>query len=526
MTRKGSSTRCDQRFVFQKITVTVKKQSKATDYWRETLTADSKRIFAGKNWSIKYKDASLSFNGNVILVESPEKSFECVANHSISNQIELDDFYHYIESRYNRKKRAVGGEGSGEAQPWQHEQDHHAHHRHTSRNQKLTKRLASASKMYDDSAYSQSRLSKRLKPINDQREIEPRRNLQLELENIPAITKTEESSHISQPVTPEKLSTVKATNLNDFFAFSASSGVTKITPERVKESPKINVEPLTVWEPSGLANLGNTCYLNSALQCLFNLKSFMTNLSARSSLAECLRDVYESSSKAKAFFQILGKKSAKYQGNDQKDCHECFVDILDILESEDKEENDIDTCKAVDLFSSEVTSCLTCDNCGLKRSKKEHYNHFSLDLSSNLSESLDQFFHSGAKLEISCDKCKHKTSTQAVSLSRTPQILLLQLKRFAYSYSKRDSNKNTAPISIPPQLNFGNSSMKLSSVVHHIGKTANSGHYTADLLCNGTSVSGQKKWWRCDDSKVERVNQGDVLDEKNEGVYLLIYERA
>lgn len=52
MGKKGNSTR-EQRFKFQKITVTVKKQSKATDYWNETLTADSKRIFAGKNWYVQ-----------------------------------------------------------------------------------------------------------------------------------------------------------------------------------------------------------------------------------------------------------------------------------------------------------------------------------------------------------------------------------------------------------------------------------------------------------------------------------------
>lgn len=460
----------------------------------------------------------------MILVESPDKVFECVPKISITNENELEGFYRYVESKYERKQ----GEGGETQYSNQQEQEHHVHHRHISKKQKVRNRLASAHQKYDNSLYNQSPLSKRQRTSNDMRKIEPRQHLQLELENIPSMTINDESSRISQRVTPEKSSSVKATNLSDFFTFAATSEATKVTPERNKEPPKMSIEQLTAWEPSGLANLGNTCYLNSALQCLFNLKGFMRNLSARSSMAKCLRDVYESN-KIKDFFQMLGKKSEKYRGNDQKDCHECVVDIMDLLESEDKEDNNVDTCKAVDLFSSEVTNCLKCDSCGFERSKKEHYNHFSLDLSSNLSDSLEQFFHSGSKLEISCDKCKHKTSTQTVSLSRTPHILLLQLKRFKYSYSTHDSSKDTAPISIPSNLNFGNSSMKLSSVVNHIGKTANSGHYTADLLCdqnNDMNVTDRNRWWKCDDSKVEGVNQIDVLDEKNEGVYLLLYERV
>jgi len=87
---------------------------------------------------------------------------------------------------------------------------------------------------------------------------------------------------------------------------SSTSNNTIITFEQAKESNSLSKNDLsslvgkrtarpsrTRDAPHGLINLGNTCYINSSLQCLFSVPSFMSALSD-SVLSQKLQNVFES----------------------------------------------------------------------------------------------------------------------------------------------------------------------------------------------------------------------------------------
>ena len=110
-------------------------------------------------------------------------------------------------------------------------------------------------------------------------------------------------SRFFAPKSPgDKLSSSKSLKISNKSSISNN----KVTFEEAKESkspPKTDLSSLvgkrtarpsrTRDAPHGLMNLGNTCYINSSLQCLFSVPSFMSALSD-SVLSQKLQNVFES----------------------------------------------------------------------------------------------------------------------------------------------------------------------------------------------------------------------------------------
>jgi uncharacterized UBP type Zn finger protein len=64
----------------------------------------------------------------------------------------------------------------------------------------------------------------------------------------------------------------------------------------------------------------------------------------------------------------------------------------------------------------------------------------------------------------------------------------------------------------------------LKSIVHHIGNTANSGHYTADAL-RRDPVNGTPQWISYDDGLAKELAEDDVLGDirSQRTAYMLLY---
>lgn len=102
-------------------------------------------------------------------------------------------------------------------------------------------------------------------------------------------------------------------------------------------------------------NLGNTCYMNSSIQCLSNTYEltrfflegkykFMADLKVKNPLgtegrltqayAKTLNEMWnqsDSSVRPDMFKRILGEYAQQFQGYSQHDSHECINTILDLL---------------------------------------------------------------------------------------------------------------------------------------------------------------------------------------------------
>lgn len=88
--------------------------------------------------------------------------------------------------------------------------------------------------------------------------------------------------------------------------------------------------------PKGIYNIGNTCYLNSALQCLFNDKNFMFYLSKFGNIDEFIDTFLILYNNRRVIDimklkQLLANKNDFFEGNNQKDCHEALITIKDIV---------------------------------------------------------------------------------------------------------------------------------------------------------------------------------------------------
>lgn len=184
----------------------------------------------------------------------------------------------------------------------------------------------------------------------------------------------------------------------------------------------------------------------------------------------------------------------------------------------------------------------------------------------SIQRALERFFEP-EKREIKCEKCKEGTSaTQTMRIISCSRAVLLHLKRFvifakpvvepvgeeggSMTETPKEAKKlpavemmvrkNRKPVSIDATISLrpfiankdsdSNSQQTyyLKSVVHHIGGTAMSGHYTADALRTNefASTEGQPdQWVSFDDSMATSTNSDEVLNSTNsqKSAYMLLY---
>ena len=305
----------------------------------------------------------------------------------------------------------------------------------------------------------------------------------------------------------------------------------------------------------GLKNLGNTCFMNSILQCMFNTKEladyfpnekFKNNINLESNqggiIAECFAGLWKevrSSQSNKSIspetFRLVFEPIRPDLINRKQQCASEFFDALYNALDEDLNKHFYNPDSTINselqfVFKIKFKIKLECPHCGYKREVSAELSRLDLglpELSMKLSveELIDYYFQPA---EVTCDSksCKKNFKMiKTVKISRLPPVIVLTIKR---AQAKQNAFKDKRRITFPLlNLDFGNhftgtndaGGYNLYAVVHHDGDNFTSGHYTAS--CKSVDDS---KWYCFDDAKDVKEDGGYyVADDR---VYMLFYSKA
>lgn len=148
---------------------------------------------------------------------------------------------------------------------------------------------------------------------------------------------------------------------------------------------------MSVLYPKGLSNLGNTCFMNSALQCLThspNLAEYFLTLSQNKKALEqqdvlyVLLDYFRNySGKGSVYspstmFRSLRKINPILTPGRQHDSHEFIVGLMDKVETGLKQRKMLSDFK--ERFIGELCSEVICQNCKNVSKTKEDFTTLSL----------------------------------------------------------------------------------------------------------------------------------------------------
>ncbi|KAI3702716.1 hypothetical protein L6452_28466 [Arctium lappa] len=321
--------------------------------------------------------------------------------------------------------------------------------------------------------------------------------------------------------------------------------------------------------PLGFRNLGNTCYLNSVLQCLtytpplanFCLQLQHTafcdatvQLEKKSGCAFCLLEkrivrslsidlTLDTPGKIIGGLKIFAEH---FRFGRQEDAHEFLRYVIDAchttcLGSKKLQQqghriltngggNSYGGSTVVkEIFGGALQSQVKCLACGNESNKVDEIMDISIDVynSSSLKDALQNFFQPeilDGDNKYKCDNCRKLVAARKqMSMLQAPNILVIQLKRFEGIFG----GKIDKPITLEEVLGLSSfmcpasqdphPEYKLFATIVHSGLSPDSGHYYAYIK------DAIGRWYCCNDSYVSLSTLQEVLSEK---VYILFFSRT
>uniref|UniRef100_A0A8C1G917 Ubiquitin carboxyl-terminal hydrolase n=1 Tax=Cyprinus carpio TaxID=7962 RepID=A0A8C1G917_CYPCA len=309
----------------------------------------------------------------------------------------------------------------------------------------------------------------------------------------------------------------------------------------------------------GLRNLGNTCFMNSILQCLSNTQSLRdyclhnshrrdlnnnsrTNTALMEEFAKLIQTMWTSSSSEAVspseFKTQIQRYAPRFVGYNQQDAQEFLRFLLDGLHNEvnrvtvrprgnmedfdhlpDEEKGkkmwakylEREDSKIVDLFVGQLKSSLTCSECGYCSTVFDPFWDLSLPIAKGYGEvSLMDCMRLFTKEDVldgdekpTCYRCKaRRRCMKKFTVQKFPKILVLHLKRF--SEARVRTSKLSTFVNFPMKdLDLREfASDRSSSAVYNLYAVSNhsgttmGGHYTA-YCCNPKNG----EWYTYNDSR-------------------------
>ncbi|KAK5833863.1 ubiquitin carboxyl-terminal hydrolase 25-like isoform X1 [Gossypium arboreum] len=328
--------------------------------------------------------------------------------------------------------------------------------------------------------------------------------------------------------------------------------------------PSLLSEKRKKGPPLGLRNLGNSCYLNSVLQCLtytpplanFCLRSQHSSSCDASASKKprdcpfCILEAWitrsltldltlDAPSKIQSCIKIFAEH---FRFGRQEDAHEFLRYVIDACHntclrlkklrrqgSEGGGEAVNGNTVVKEIFGGALQSQVKCLGCGAESNKVDEIMDISLDIlnSGSLKEAMHKFFQPevlDGNNKYKCDNCKKLVAARKqLSIRQAPNILVIQLKRFEGILGAKIDRLITfeevlvlssfmSKASQDPQPVYN-----LFGTIVHSGYSPESGHYYAYIK------DAMGRWYCCNDSFVSLSNLQEVLSEK---VYILFFSRT
>lgn len=301
---------------------------------------------------------------------------------------------------------------------------------------------------------------------------------------------------------------------------------------------------------AGLHNLGNTCFLNSTVQCLTYTPPLANYLLSKEHSRSCHQSGFcmicvmqnhiiqafantANAIKPVSFIRDLKKIARHFRFGSQEDAHEFLRYTIDAMQKAclngyPKLDRQTQATTLVhQIFGGYLRSRVKCSICKSVSDTYDPYLDIALEIrqAANIVRALELFVKpdvlSGENAYM-CAKCKKKVpATKRFTVHRTSNVLTLSLKRFA-NFS---GGKITKDVGYPEFLNIrpymsqssGDPVMYgLYAVLVHSGYSCHAGHY----YCYVKASNGQ--WYQMNDSMVHSSNIKVVL---NQQAYVLFYLR-
>ncbi|KAL6635276.1 hypothetical protein ACP70R_027947 [Stipagrostis hirtigluma subsp. patula] len=306
---------------------------------------------------------------------------------------------------------------------------------------------------------------------------------------------------------------------------------------------------------AGLHNLGNTCYLNSVLQCLTYTEPFVAYLQSGKHKSSCrttgfcalcalqnhVRSALQSTGKILKpvhFVNNLSKTgiSRSFRNSRQEDAHELMVSLLESMHKcclpsgiPSESPSAYEKSLVHRIFGGRLRSQVRCTRCSHCSNKYDPFLDLSLEIgnATTLMKALQNFTQEevldGGEKQYNCQRCKQKVvAKKRIIIDKAPSVLTIHLKRFSpfNPLLKIDKKVDFHPtLNLKPFVsNSEDMDLKynLYGVLVHAGWNTQSGHY----YCFVRTSSGI--WHNLDDNQVLQVREADVLRQK---AYMLFYVR-
>lgn len=326
--------------------------------------------------------------------------------------------------------------------------------------------------------------------------------------------------------------------------------------------PSLLSEKRKKGPPLGLRNLGNSCYLNSVLQCLTYTPPLANFCLRYQHSSSCDSTPDADRKRGDCPFCILEKRIARslsidlsldsphkiinclrifaehFRGGRQEDAHEFLRYVIDAchntclrLNKLRRKGNEPFSGNTVvkEIFGGALQSQVKCMSCGAESNKVDEIMDINLDIlqSSSLKEAMQKFFRPeilDGNNKYKCENCKKLVAARKqMSIHEAPNILVIQLKRFESIFAQKIDkavafeevlilSSFMCKPSQDPQPEYN-----LFGTIVHLGSTPESGHYYAYIK------DAMNRWYCCNDSSVSVSTIQQVLSEK---VYILFFSRA